>query len=298
MKAVTLNVPQGIGDIFWIYQKVAPHVDVINFNIHQIWGAAVHPKLQTRAVEFLKLLPKTGVVGTKVVAQAEFVEGLVQRHKIETVLRLGEDPQDYSLNHILEEGVRLELVDPGFKVEFSVPVKTLPSPELTPGAPYFLFYMSGSFTHPKSWRIPHWIECIDRLYAKYGWTKESLPIVMIGADYDRGAMDLAFTQLSDRGYQTQGFVDGSAAVCCDIIKNAKFFFGFQSGLSILADNFDTPQLMMYVPEPDAWLAPKAYPHRLLMYSWPKLSNVMDSIYNPATFAYPPQQVVDRLSWRG
>ena len=30
---ITLDVVQGLGDIFWVYQKVAPHFKTINLNI-------------------------------------------------------------------------------------------------------------------------------------------------------------------------------------------------------------------------------------------------------------------------
>ena len=124
-KTITANAPQGIGDIFWAYQRLAPHFDVINFNIMVGDWWRVH----TRAKEWLPLLPKVGTVTCKKVDGKIYNDSITRHLPLSGVIYQAElYPEKevyYSVNWPLEQGTRLEDTDP-YPVEWvcTHPIRT------------------------------------------------------------------------------------------------------------------------------------------------------------------------------
>jgi hypothetical protein len=111
-KEIQLKVCQGVGDIFWVYQKFAPHVDVIDFSICQVDGKLT--KIGTRAVSFLKLLPKVRNVDAYQDTIENYQKMINENMPMSEIIpKLGsQNSFAYACNKPLEEGVRLEDIDP------------------------------------------------------------------------------------------------------------------------------------------------------------------------------------------
>jgi ADP-heptose:LPS heptosyltransferase len=68
-----------------------------------------------------------------------------------------------------------------------------------------------------------------------------------------------------------------------VLKNSKFFIGYQSGLNVLADNLNVPQLMLYLPFLEK-----------MLYSWPKKQNIESGIYNAAIFKQNINEIIKNI----
>lgn len=288
MKTITLNVCQGVGDIFWVYQKFAPHVDQINFCISMVPGGTA--KVQTRAVEFLKLLPKTNKVTTKVVTDNDYFKLAHGDFSLPDILAKFEQGErgsfDYGCNNLLEQGVRLEAIDPNFAIEETVAMRSEPIDLNFQPGDYVTVYISGSTADTgaaqfhKLWTVNQWHEFVTLFYQKYQLT---YPIVLIGASYDQGPSSELEEKLKASGHQTQLVIDSSPAQVVHILKGTVCFINYQSGLSILADNLDVAQVMMYFPMLEK-----------MQYAWCKRKNIENGAFNANLFNRTPQEVVDGL----
>lgn len=250
-REITLNVPQGIGDIFWAYQKIAPSVETIHLNI--LCTVADCP-VQRRALDWIVLWPQIGRVAMTVVSDERYEAIAHARYDLGAILRANDDGPaefDYSCNGPLEEGIRLEAIDPE-PVEWGVPIATtackLPRPQFIAG------YVTGHRA-AGTWELQDWATLFSRVARAL-----SLPVVLIGAEYDRAALDVCGAMLGTLGID--------AAIACDwppgrvlhLLRAARLFIGYQSGLNVLADNMDVRQLMVYFDHlelmQNAWCKPR------------------------------------------
>src|SRR5262249_13934161 len=129
MKEVTLNVCQGVGDIFWVYQKFAPHVDVINFNIACLpdLDRDDNKTVSLRATSFLKLLPQVEAVDFIIIPSEQYdrlANGYHSMIPLMAAMKEGSPgPFNYACNRPLEDGIRIEDIDP-FEMQETVPMRT------------------------------------------------------------------------------------------------------------------------------------------------------------------------------
>jgi ADP-heptose:LPS heptosyltransferase len=283
--AISLNVCQGVGDIFWVYQKFAPHVDAIDFNICQIPSGA--PKLQTRAVDFLRLLPKVRAVTARPVSAPEYERLTRTPCRAADVLKRFEKgvrlPFDYCCNPQLERGVRLEDIDPDYAVEETVPIRTEACPLPFAAGEYVALYVSGStlvrdaVRAHKLWGVGEWADFAAAVRDRLGL---DLPVVLVGASYDeRAAREVA----AGLAGATEVLIDLPPAQVAHVIKNSRIFLNYQSGLSILADNMGVEQVMIYFP----YLRP-------MLYTWCKKAHVVDGTFRAYTFDTPQADILDDL----
>lgn len=294
MKTITLNVCQGVGDIFWVYQKFAPHVDAINFNISHVGTDVNMLKIQNRSTEFLKLLPKVKEIKSIVLSSPDYeklAHGRYPMTEIMTRFNNGDlGPFNYGCNGPLDSGVRIEDIDPDYRIEESVPIRTEYCPLAFNPGEYVCLYISGSTQYPEVvkmcslWTVPVWLEFVMGFYRKYNLN--NAPIIMIGASYDQKILLEMETVLKRSGFRTTVYIDSWSANIIYILKHCIYFLGYQSGLGVLADNIDAKQLMMYFP----FLEP-------LSYSWCKKKNRDDGTFNAATFNKTPLQVLEGLKFK-
>lgn len=257
---ITVRVPPGIGDIFWTYQKLSLHFDAIHYIIATISNTPV----QQRALEWLKLFPKVKS------ARCEIVDGDTYVSLLHDYFTFPKTNADYSCNRWLEDGVRLDAIDE-YEVEWNVPVRT--EPFKLPFEKYLLLHVSG--TAKQLWTATDWTRCVDLFCRRWG---KELSVILIGAEFDRVIME----QVSKGLGQHQIFMQEKPAKVLHLIRQCHFFIGHQSGLSILADNFDIPQLMVY------------YPHLAKMQSaWCKREN-LNRIHHTTTYDFSPEQVIAEL----
>lgn len=288
MKKVKLNVCQGVGDIFWVYQKFAPHVDVIDLSISQVTGG--EGKIGTRAIEFLKLLPKVREITTHTVSSQDYntlAAGRFPMGRILDAVNSGATNSfDYACNRPLEEGVRIEDIDPLFSVETTTDIRCDEYPLPFASGDYVCMYVSGTTADRKIvadlklWTVQTWVKFVSGFYKQYNLR---CPIVIIGASYDSNIMLQLNSALKSAGHKTAVFIDSLPANVTYILKNSKCFIGYQSGLNILADNLNTRQVMLYFP----FL-------KKMLNTWCKAENLLSGRFNASTFDMTPEQVLDGL----
>jgi hypothetical protein len=285
LKEISLNVCQGVGDIFWVYQKFSPHFDKINFNILQI----IDDNVQNRAKSFLKILPKIGEIQAKIVSPQYYDNVSKSTYKMAEIFKEYEKEQkasDYCCNKFLEDGIRIEQIDPDYTIQETV---DLPMMEVDlPYKPheYVVVYVSGSVkqNHPLklgAWPCNKWSLFIGKLFNKY---KCNLPVILIGASYDKDAIIEMQKELKKHSISSSYFVDMWPIKLLYLLKNSKFFIGYQSGLNVLADNLDVPQLMLYFPFLEK-----------MLYSWPKKKNIESGIYNAAIFKQNINEIIKNIN---
>ncbi len=284
IKDITINTPQGIGDIFWCYQKLSPYFDRININILIMHTDVV----QVRAKDWLRLLPKVGDINLKTVKQNYYDQVIGKHWPMAEVLSLREAGNweiDYAVNKPLEDGVRLEDIDPEYKVEWNVPIEITPCPREFEGENYICLYISGGTKNPdvirdcKVWMPFQWAKLILGLYQRFKWT---YPIILIGASYDRQIAEGMARCFPVHGIRTHCYIDSYPANVLYLIQQSKLFIGYQSGLNILADNMNVKQIMMYFPRLDA-----------MRNSWPKKDH-LNTLHFPCLFSSTAEEVVASL----
>lgn len=77
IKTITIKTVQGVGDVFWVYQKLSPYFDKINFIICVI---NLDCPVQKRVLPFLKLLPKVDNFKLELVT-SEYYDSLAKQKK-------------------------------------------------------------------------------------------------------------------------------------------------------------------------------------------------------------------------
>lgn len=254
-----------MGDIFWVYQKLSLLFDRINLVICVI---DLNCPVQTRSSSFIKLLPKIDKFKFKLVTRQyyNYLENL--KKTIDEVLIEYESNVfviEYAVNKWLEDGHRINMID-SYPLEESVAIKykdiSLPFNQ------YIVLYISGNKII-QEWQPEVYADLIHNIFRKYNI---EYPIFLIGAKYDEAPLIRAGHKLQEYGYTINYFIENSLENIIYIIKNAKYFIGYQSGLSIIADNFDVPQTMIYFNYLEN-----------MIYTWPKQKNITMNIYNGITF---------------
>lgn len=272
MSSVTLRVPQGIGDIFWCYQKVAPYADRINFEIAY---SGEKNDVTERSIDFLHDWPKTGDVRMVEVSPGKYRN--LWQSTPESPVPVGNNGP-YAVNAALESGIRLEDVHPGSEIEWGVQIRQ--EAVFVPDS-YVCLYVSGNAKRNvgyEQWGVAEW-------YAFVLLFMERMPgrkLVIIGADFDKEMVDELVGEFGDR--LATSFVGESSRKVAYILYNADFFIGYQSGLGILADNMGTPQLMMYFPHLEK-----------MKYTWCQPGH-KNQLFFADTFDRTPDQVLKDLSW--
>ena len=87
----------------------------------------------------------------------------------------------------------------------------------------------------------------------------------------------------ERPLEARPFIGRSPAQACHVLQDARAFIGYQSGLNILADNFDSPQVMLYFNGLER-----------LINSWPKSGNIANPSYRPFLLSQSPVTVAAQI----
>jgi hypothetical protein len=274
MRDITLRVCQGIGDIFWVYQKFSPYFDAINFTISSVGPNAAR---EQRAIPFLKVLPKIGNITVQPTTSDDYTriaQGYFSMSNIMKKYGPRSKIFDYACNKPLEDGIRIEMIDPEYPIEETVPfpIEIMPLPFDN----YLCLYVCADIKKEVPakihglWEANKWAEVIQILCQKQ---KTKLPIVLVGAFYDLDVIVDLERSLKQMDFQTCVFVDLDFKNLFYVIKNSQFLVGYQSGINIITDNLDVPQLMIYFPILEK-----------MMYTWAKKKNIDAGIFNAALFS--------------
>lgn len=247
-KHIIATVPQGVGDIFWCYQKLKPHCEKISFRIAVVGNS---DPIQSRAENIIASLPDVLSVSLTVLNRADYaalINGVFDLSKIQRIRNADEIAINYSVNKKLDNGVRLEDIDQ-YPVMYDIDLVKKPSEF---DFKYAAFYVSGSTSNSHTakklglWDAKMWASIIKKI---------KIPVVLIGAKFDKDIM----YEIKKLCPEIQIIIQLEPERLFSVIGNASFFVGYQSGLNILADNLGVKQLIVYFDHlekmKDSWVHP-------------------------------------------
>ena len=183
---------------------------------------------------------------------------------------------NYAVNSPLERGIHLNKIDPYRTIEEFVQLKGIP--KHVEIEDYLCVFVAGA-KNDKLWTPKTWVKLIDGLMPRLNLTK----IVLVGAEWDVPVQTEIFELLKDR-YEVLNYVNEFDLLdSIDVIRRSQFFLAYQSGLSIIADNYDVRQLMVYFEE----LAP-------MKYTWCKQKNFDNGIFQAVTFDEPVDYILSHI----
>jgi hypothetical protein len=284
---ISVTTAQGLGDIYWAYQKLAPYFSQINFNIASFEGDTY--KTATRAVDWMKCFPKVNQIQIKKIAVAQADALFHQYARIMDALEAYQRQEEvfYVQGQWLAEGVRLENIDPGSKIEWDF--ELLHESYSLPFSEYTILYVSGAgetapvlkADHHQLWELYKYVELLEGIYRKYD---KNWPVVILGAYWDKLVEEPLKKILTERGFNNCSVFEQHPLYVIDMIKNAKLYIGYQGGMSCIADQMGIPQIMLYYPH----IAP-------MIFSWCKPQHIRNTYYG-TTFANSPQKIVEELAF--
>lgn len=254
-KVAYVKSPQGLGDIFWCYQKIYNYFDEIHF---QVYVTDDQNTLEMRSMKLFDGFPKVGST-TAEVAVPDLVYQLQRKIiKLDDILK-PDSPDvmefEFIVNRWLEMGNYLEDLDVHHKVAWDIdlpknPVEGLPSD-------YILLYVSGDTRklNKSVWQLVDWVNLVRKVR-----TSIDLPVVIVGASFDTWVHEKLGPLLRMFKIPFQILTDLPVKDLCYVVDKAELFLGYQSGISILANALDTKQLIVYFNGlplmKDSWVKPE------------------------------------------
>lgn len=240
-------VPQGVGDVFWIWRKLYPYYDEIRFTVIDT-GDLPRP-VARRAEPTIRSLPKvTSVDYERVKPWPDWVSRKVPLAALLPEIDAGRRPA-WAVNPWLESGIPLEAVDPKLEVAWDVPLPVRPIKELA-DPKCLAVYLSGDTVrhgdHERPWSIDQWVQFVDRV-CYFNGVGTSVPVVLIGAAFDYPVTARTADELNRRGFRTTVLNDLELGELVWLFANAKVFLGYQSGLNVVCDAAGGRQCMLYYP---------------------------------------------------
>lgn len=285
-KRFELMVPQGIGDVFWVYRLFSPLCDELVFHIIDTDPHQSRPVVH-RAAPFISALPKVSKVHFYRTSWPDWISERRTTSGVLPALRRGERV-GFSANTWLEGGVPLERIDPAHPVDWSVVWPSTPVAGLERNG-YLAVYVSGDAARHKNlgekvWPPEAWARAVDRV-CYCGGVGTGLPVVLIGALFDLPVLNTVADDLRLAGFTVRVETGLSPPEVFWFLGNARLFVGYQSGLNAIADAAGARQLMIYFPRiqrmADSWVIPR---HRL------------DGSFRFATFDDTADDVGRRAPW--
>lgn len=235
MKFVDVYTPSGIGDIYWVLQKLARSANEagVKLRIHTPPG----PGDKFSRGKFLEFIDCVESVTPDGISYAELVKRARVYERLEPVMYC-------ECNTWLEAGRRLEHYLPAFPTEFVLNWEIAESSvreaggHITPGVKNIVVYTSGRANNDSSstgqWSAGDWAPRLREL--------RKLPdvrLIWIGANYDAdilpGCRELFDVILIDR----------PADVVLSLLRLCDGFISFQSGLSCISAAESLPTFMLY-----------------------------------------------------
>lgn len=277
--SVTCVTEQGVGDTFWTYQKISPFYKEINF----ILGASAydHDGIQRRAEGMVTLLPKVKTVRYEIISSEKYNEMCTQKKRIRDFLDQGIGRFSYTPTQYFREGIRMEEIEPGLPIAWNVP---LPTAKVDlPFDHYICLTASGPGTAERRdvWPPYKYLDLIKLLKCTYDMP-EDFPVVALGASFDDGLMIQFDRLLNVEKTPHRVFVGRPFQEVFYLLKNSTFFIGYQSGLNVIADNLNVPQLMIWFN--DLTCVP---------FTFPKRTNIVKGIYNATFFNRSLDDIVNQ-----
>lgn len=288
LRELSIVTHPGIGDFSWIYSKLVHSPYPLRIRI------AEDAKTE-RALPYVKLLKNIEHVeyGEK---QDYFVLKDAWNAYFGDFLDAAERGEDLyiSANNWLEEGNRLEEFMPDLPTEFHYEIRTTEDDEfiaeryLPEGSVYFGIYTSsqGGVNSWNAWSRFEWMDFVKRVRNEY----PHVVFVLVGAKWDMDLTDRFSGDLRREGIEHINLCGKTPmGVCVEVLKRLAYFAGFASGMGILSNVLNRPQLMLYPDHLEklmtSWPCPVSLGFGSHQYSlWARPSRVFHQI-KPGLDAY-------------
>ena len=290
---LTVGVPEGIGDIIWVYRKVKPYCKtmtiVINHANQKTTGLI--QQIHERSVQTIRSFPGVVDVQHNYGFRNWFKEKMHLKDIFNTIPASSTTAKlDFIANTYLEEGVSLEDIDKDLKVEWNMNLPVEENPLVKDIAEkYLLLYVCEYTSRPdkdknlKLWSTKEWAYLADKILKK---KKSNMPIVILGADFDSKVAEEVREILKKMGRKDVRLCIGQPPEkLFYTIKNCQYFVGYQSGLNILADELDIKHMIVYFPT-----------LRQMKGSWVKPQNRTNGNFNYAYFDEDLNEVLKRIKF--
>jgi ADP-heptose:LPS heptosyltransferase len=206
------------------------------------------------------------------VPRSEYQRLARSRFSVQSVIG-ARNPVDYTVNAPLEAGVNLRDIDAHSKLDEFV---DLGLPASVEREDYLCLFVAGAKSI-NVWKPDVWAKHAMYLARRLGVAR----IALIGAEWDRAVQSEVHRILALR-HEVVVYVGSPLEQTLDIIRRSRYFFGYQSGLNVLAENYNVPQLMVYFPK-----------LRSMLYTWCKPMSVR-TIFHAMTFDCDAAKVIDAL----
>ena len=277
MSRVIITTAQGIGDLHWCYQKLAPYHDEIEFNVLVVESS--DPAMQRRANDYLQMLPKYGGHKFTTVHNDDYLRVARIRPRLPELL--GKHWFEYCVNSWLEDGVTIRGIDPGMQVLDRVELKGVPV-EAPPVKNELCLFVAGN-KRDDFWTMKQWA-IVGALAAHRMQTRT---IHLIGAAWDTKEQAEVEKFLRGANVEVHNHVNQlTLAESIAVMRSCRAFVGFQSGLNVLAENYDVPQLNVlfdeYVNEQDCWHKPGSHAYHSMIF------RDYDLIQKKLAWLHPPE----------
>lgn len=267
MRDITIDTVQGIGDLIWVYRKLSSVFDKINLNILAIDNSII----QTRAKQFAESLNNIGDVKYKIVTSAHYsrvARGLYS---------IPEKDGEYSVNAWLEKGIHIDAIDDS-PVSWDIKLKLSP---VQTSKQYVLLYVSGC-AHNLGYyqmRSEEWADIAVAACKVMGVDT----CILTGASFDKTKLDDVKNVIGAR-LRTYVYTDYNIAETSYLIKQAKYFVAYQSGLCMIAEELKTPTLMVWFP----YLA-------IMTSTWIRREHLLSELISHTFFGMPINNIIDIIT---
>ena len=248
MKNLTFEVPPGLGDITWCYQKIAPLLKTgqeVTFKI-----CADPPLRSTSFVDTLPGIINGGYGRSYVLTRKEILPYDTDLSTLES------GTYSISLNPWLESGKHISKAYPAQKTEYHFPTFVTTEQCLRAQAiisvarddtelPLIGFYCSSYAHRPDLgfWSVDEWVLFLTMISDMY--PAGGVRFIALGAKYDDRTLEVYHAMIA-KGFQvTSAIGNANVPVTKELISRLDYFFAFPSGLGIMADVVDTPCMMWY-----------------------------------------------------
>jgi SAM-dependent methyltransferase len=235
---IDLYTPSGIGDIYWVLQKLARAANAAGerFRIHTPPGSDI----KMSRGKFLEYIDCVESVAPDGLPYPE----LVKRAAAEGHYAALRPVMYCEANTWLEAGRRLETYLPAFPTEFilnwqiDVESQRRALMHLKPGEKNIVVYTSGIANNESkstgTWSAADWVARVSELRAD-----PELNLIWIGAQYDADILP------SLHGFFDSVLIDLPAPVIVSLLRHCDGFVSYQSGLSCISVIESIPTLMLY-----------------------------------------------------
>ena len=265
-KKITVGIPPGIGDMHWILEIMESFRE--KHSIDELTIKLTESRDHGYSTEFLKLLPFVDRVNASL-EPLPFRFSIIGGDGIPLQRNVGGADYVIEFNSRLENGIKLKDILPEYELNHNYPIdypETAKSfakfTKRGAGGKLYLLYASSVGGNKNwcqgTWGPEYWVELAEKIYA----ATKCKP-VLIGAKWDAPyATEIMKYDKKNRILNLVGKTDLPEAL--GLLREARAFVSFLSGLVILATRFKLPTVSFW---PTKELAPNWPAPQLFQKSW-------------------------------